>query len=57
MNNSSSTFCLSKQARHMVIPYMPMLVPPLNWTGYGIHLPVKFYVCLILGSSKQKDIV
>lgn len=19
----------------MVIPYMPMLVPPLNWTGYG----------------------
>ena len=25
---------LSKQARHMVIPYMPMLVPPLNWTGY-----------------------
>ena len=57
MNNGSSTFCLSKQARHMVIPYMPMLVPPLNWTGYGIHLPVKFYVCLILGSSKQKDIV
>lgn len=21
----------------MVIPYMPMLVPPINWTGYGIH--------------------
>lgn len=19
----------------MVIPYMPMLVPPVNWTGYG----------------------
>lgn len=23
-----------KQARHMVIPYVPMLVPPLKWTGY-----------------------
>lgn len=22
----------------MVIPYMPMLVPPLNWTGYAILL-------------------
>ncbi|XP_021911531.1 DNA-directed RNA polymerase 1B, mitochondrial-like, partial [Carica papaya] len=24
---------LEKTARHMVIPYMPMLVPPLSWTG------------------------
>lgn len=24
------------QARHMVIPFMPMLVPPLNWTGYDV---------------------
>lgn len=22
----------------MVIPYMPMLVPPVNWTGYEIFL-------------------
>ncbi|KAJ6290528.1 hypothetical protein OIU78_026299, partial [Salix suchowensis] len=24
---------LEKTARHMVIPYMPMLVPPLRWRG------------------------
>lgn len=56
MNNNSSTFCLSKQARHMVIPYMPMLVPPINWTGYGIQLSTKISVCFILGCSKQNDI-
>ncbi|KAG2253256.1 hypothetical protein Bca52824_083392 [Brassica carinata] len=22
------------KARHMVIPYLPMLIPPRNWTGY-----------------------
>lgn len=26
----------------MVIPYMPMLVPPLNWTGYAILLSLCF---------------
>nr|VDD00990.1 unnamed protein product [Brassica rapa] len=25
---------LDKSARHMVIPYLPMLIPPRNWTGY-----------------------
>lgn len=25
---------LFKQARHMVTPYPPMLVPPVKWTGY-----------------------
>lgn len=27
----------------MVIPYMPMLVPPVNWTGYG---DLTLYCCL-----------
>lgn len=38
---------MSKQARHMVIPYMPMLVPPQNWTGYGIQLSIKISGYLI----------
>ncbi|KAG4204578.1 hypothetical protein ERO13_A04G054932v2 [Gossypium hirsutum] len=25
---------LEKTAKHMVIPYMSMLLPPQNWTGY-----------------------
>ena len=29
----------------MVIPYMPMLVPPVNWTGYGY---VKFLLPLLI---------
>ena len=40
-----SDLCLFfKQARHMVIPYMPMLVPPVNWTGYGL----KYYLSTCL---------
>lgn len=23
-----------EQARHMVIPYIPMLIPPVKWAGY-----------------------
>lgn len=38
-----TNLCWSKQARHMVIPYMPMLVPPLNWTGYEFYILVLYY--------------
>ncbi|KAJ6322135.1 hypothetical protein OIU77_012086 [Salix suchowensis] len=50
---------LEKSARHMVIPYMPMLVPPLNWTGYdqGAHLFLPSYVMRIHGSKQQRDAV
>jgi len=24
----------------MVIPYLPMLIPPQNWTGYEIFSPI-----------------
>jgi hypothetical protein len=41
----------------MVIPYMPMLVPPQNWTGYGIQLSIKisgYLINLNRGGSWQK---
>lgn len=44
----------------MVIPYMPMLVPPQNWTGYGIKLSIKisgYLINLTWGGSWQNDIV
>ncbi|KAI5352926.1 hypothetical protein L3X38_005818 [Prunus dulcis] len=36
---------MEKTARHMVMPYMPMLVPPINWTGYdrGAYLFLPSY--------------
>ncbi|OIV93790.1 hypothetical protein TanjilG_03753 [Lupinus angustifolius] len=37
---------IEKTARHMVIPYMPMLVPPINWTGYFIYIYKLFYFSL-----------
>ncbi|CAK7326431.1 unnamed protein product [Dovyalis caffra] len=50
---------LEKSARHMVIPYMPMLVPPLNWTGYdqGAYLFLPSYVMRIHGAKQQRDTV
>lgn len=36
----SNYFPLFNQARHMVIPYLPMLIPPQNWTGYEMFSPV-----------------
>lgn len=48
---------LEKTARHMVIPYMPMLVPPNNWTGYdkGAYLFLPSYVMRIHGAKQQRD--
>lgn len=48
---------LEKTARHMVIPYMPMLVPPLNWTGYnkGAYLFLPSYMMRTHGVRQQKD--
>ncbi|KAJ6899503.1 DNA-directed RNA polymerase 1B [Populus alba x Populus x berolinensis] len=47
---------LEKSARHMVIPYMPMLVPPLNWTGYdqGAYFFLPSYVMRIHGAKQQR---
>ncbi|XP_068656233.1 DNA-directed RNA polymerase 2B, chloroplastic/mitochondrial-like [Aristolochia californica] len=50
---------LDRTARHMVIPYMPMLVPPLNWTGYdkGAHLFLPSYVMRTHGSRQQRQTI
>ncbi|KAL3501558.1 hypothetical protein ACH5RR_036007 [Cinchona calisaya] len=48
---------LEKTARHMVIPYMPMLVPPLNWTGHdrGAYLFLPSYIMRTHGAKQQKE--
>lgn len=50
---------LDKTARHMVVPYMPMLVPPQNWTGYdrGAYLFLPSYVMRTHGAKQQRDTV
>ncbi|XP_031285635.1 DNA-directed RNA polymerase 2, chloroplastic/mitochondrial [Pistacia vera] len=50
---------LEKTARHMVIPYMPMLVPPVKWTGYdkGAHLFLPSYVMRVHGVRQQREAV
>ncbi|PHT57011.1 DNA-directed RNA polymerase 2, chloroplastic/mitochondrial [Capsicum baccatum] len=43
----------------MVIPYMPMLVPPVKWTGYdkGGHLYLPSYVMRTHGARQQSEAV
>ncbi|KAG6516375.1 DNA-directed RNA polymerase 2, chloroplastic/mitochondrial-like [Zingiber officinale] len=50
---------LDKTARHMVIPYVPMLVPPINWTGFdkGAHLYLRSYVMRTHGARQQKQAI
>ncbi|KAB1211404.1 DNA-directed RNA polymerase 2B, chloroplastic/mitochondrial [Morella rubra] len=50
---------LEKTARHMVIPYMPMLVPPVKWSGYdkGGHLFLPCYIMRTHGSRQQREAV
>ncbi|XP_057767787.1 DNA-directed RNA polymerase 3, chloroplastic [Salvia miltiorrhiza] len=50
---------LDKTVRHMVIPYVPMLVPPRRWKGYdkGGYLFLPSYLMRTHGSRKQQDAV
>ncbi|XP_010943346.1 DNA-directed RNA polymerase 2B, chloroplastic/mitochondrial isoform X2 [Elaeis guineensis] len=50
---------LDRTARHMVIPYMPMLVPPISWQRYdkGAHLFLPSYVMRTHGSRQQRAAV
>ncbi|KAL6499178.1 DNA-directed RNA polymerase 2B, chloroplastic/mitochondrial [Orobanche hederae] len=50
---------LERTARHMVIPYMPMLVPPVKWTGYdkGAYLYLPSYVMRTHGARQQRESV
>ncbi|EPS72513.1 hypothetical protein M569_02245, partial [Genlisea aurea] len=50
---------LERTARHMVIPYMPMLVPPVKWTGFdrGAHFVLPSYVMRIHRAKQQRDAI
>ncbi|XP_021296277.1 DNA-directed RNA polymerase 2, chloroplastic/mitochondrial-like isoform X2 [Herrania umbratica] len=50
---------LERTARHMVIPYMPMLVPPVKWTGYdrGAYLFLPSYIMRTHGVKQQREAV
>ncbi|VFQ85465.1 unnamed protein product [Cuscuta campestris] len=50
---------LEKTARHMVIPYMPMVIPPKNWTGYdkGAYLFLPSYIMRTHGAKQQRDTI
>ncbi|KAI3516812.1 hypothetical protein L1887_15864 [Cichorium endivia] len=50
---------LEKSAMHMVIPYMPMLIPPVNWNGYnrGAYLFLPSYIMRTHGAKQQRDVV
>ncbi|KAL3844564.1 hypothetical protein ACJIZ3_001967 [Penstemon smallii] len=50
---------LERTARHMVIPYMPMLVHPVKWTGYdkGAYLYLSSYVMRTHGARQQREAV
>ncbi|KAL2896218.1 DNA-directed RNA polymerase 2 chloroplastic/mitochondrial [Bienertia sinuspersici] len=50
---------LEKVPRHMVIPYMPMLVPPEKWTSYdkGAYLVLRSFAMRTHGSKQQREAV
>ncbi|EXB42920.1 DNA-directed RNA polymerase 3 [Morus notabilis] len=50
---------LDKTAKHMPIPYVPMLIPPRKWKGYdrGGHLFLPSYIMRTHGSRKQRDAI
>ncbi|XP_010273707.1 PREDICTED: DNA-directed RNA polymerase 3, chloroplastic isoform X2 [Nelumbo nucifera] len=50
---------LDRTARHMVIPYVPMLIPPKKWKGYdkGGHLFLPSYVMRTHGAKRQQDAI
>ncbi|GLU10284.1 hypothetical protein SLE2022_271030 [Rubroshorea leprosula] len=47
---------LDRSAKHMMIPYMPMLIPPKKWKGYdkGGYLFLPSYIMRTHGSRKQQ---
>nr|ABD96891.1 hypothetical protein [Tarenaya spinosa] len=48
---------LEKTGWHMVMPYMPMLVPPVNWSGYdrGAYFFLPSYLMRIHGAKQQRE--
>ncbi|KAM7252703.1 hypothetical protein ACFE04_008212 [Oxalis oulophora] len=54
---SADTISYFPAASHMLIPYVPMLIPPKKWRGYdkGGHLFLPSYVMRTHGSKKQQE--
>ncbi|KAI4389287.1 hypothetical protein MLD38_001528 [Melastoma candidum] len=50
---------LERTPRHMVIPYMPMLIPPVKWTAYdkGAYLFLPSAVMRTHGVKQQREAV
>ncbi|XP_078171359.1 DNA-directed RNA polymerase 1B, mitochondrial-like [Carex rostrata] len=50
---------LDKTARHTVMPYMPMLIPPVCWTGYdkGAHLFLPSKIMRTHGARQQREAI
>lgn len=50
---------LDSSARHMVIPYLPMLIPPKKWKGYdkGGYMFLPSYIMRTHGSKEQQDAI
>uniref|UniRef100_A0A1J3DCC0 DNA-directed RNA polymerase n=1 Tax=Noccaea caerulescens TaxID=107243 RepID=A0A1J3DCC0_NOCCA len=50
---------LEKSARHVVIPYMPMLIPPRNWTRFdeGAHFFWRSFIMKTHGAKQQFTIL
>lgn len=50
---------LDRTAKSMAIPYMPMVVPPVNWTGFdkGGYLFLPSYVMRTHGVKQQREAV
>ncbi|KAG0467557.1 hypothetical protein HPP92_019137 [Vanilla planifolia] len=48
---------LDRSAKHMVMPYMPMLIPPITWSGYdkGAHLFLPSYIMRTHGCRQQRE--
>ncbi|CAK9168888.1 unnamed protein product [Ilex paraguariensis] len=50
---------LDRTVKHMIIPYVPMLVPPKKWKGYdkGGYLFLPSYLMRTHGSRQQQDAI
>ncbi|TYK00602.1 DNA-directed RNA polymerase 2B [Cucumis melo var. makuwa] len=48
---------LDRTARQIVIPYMPMLMPPVKWRGYdkGGHILLPSFAMRTHGAKQQRD--
>ncbi|KAK1432956.1 hypothetical protein QVD17_09859 [Tagetes erecta] len=50
---------LDRASKHVVMPYMPMLIPPVKWTGYdkGAYLFLPSYIMRIHGAKQQREVL